>query len=467
MVFISRHEFSENGLSYVLCASPSDKGKFVSANEALKTNPEVVELYEKLNNNNNNNNIFTYDDDNHNDTFSMKNTFSMKMPHYYKSMIENCLEENHYVATFDLIEAFQTKNYHPVEEQIRRLMDIIVNDQVENMEIITGAYRVLQHILQTSGTTAFQKIWEIDHVDPEQKPGPLWNEYTDFWNFIEQLIPHQLSTDKVETVKKVERVERIVMLLDHIVGVFETDIQLKKGNLGNSILLSLIPKGYGRLRTNIKGLVQTLTSAFHVNNISIEIIRIFQRLLGQIILLSLSGHICPDSLKTELYIQINKLDPFQFQLFLQTMTSNTFKCKLLDHALKDTNLTQISRQNKNSLNCPVDLLKITQIYFDSSPYYKISTKSSATWRHIFILCSLLQSYIQSKILRVGDKIYSGLDDDEINLINNSNEINERINELVDSLNEDEDINPDLKKRTKFLLDLLKIDVNRLKELDTQ
>ncbi|CAG8463267.1 79_t:CDS:2, partial [Diversispora eburnea] len=316
------------------------------------------------------------------------------------------------VATFDLIEAFQTKNYHPNEEQIRRLMDIIVNDQVENMEIITGAYRVLQHILQTSGTTAFQKIWKIDHVDHEQ--GPLWNKYTDFWNFLEQLIPYQQSTDKVE---KVERVERVIMLLDHIVCVFEADIYSKRGNLGNSILLSLIPKGYGRLRTNIK------------------------------------GHICTDSLKTELYIQMNKLDPFRFQLFLQTMASNTFKCILLDHALKDTNLTQISRQNRNSLNCPVNLLKITQIYFDSSPYYKNSTKSSATWRHIFILCSLLQSYIQSKIFRVGDKIYSGLDDDEINLIGNSNEINERINELVDSLNEDEDIDLDLKKRTKFLLDL--------------
>ncbi|CAG8662347.1 12446_t:CDS:2, partial [Acaulospora morrowiae] len=408
-------------------------GDLVTADEVLKTKPELVELYEKLN----------VSIDNVPGEFQ-----SIKMPNAYRSMIEDCLEENHYNAVFDLIESFQNSTYHPSEEQIRRLMDMIVNDEVENLDTATRAYRVLQHVLQTSGTEAFQNVWKLDEKE-EYNKGSFWSQYTDFWRFIEiQFKPHQ-DNDKED---------RTIMLLDHIVNVFETDIRLKKGNLGSTMLLHLIPKSTGKLRHPI----QTLMSPFNEEEIYTEIARISQRLLEQIVLLSFSGYICLDVLLTEVYLQINKHNPGQFQLFLQTIISNVFRFKILDRAFQDTSLIRISHQDRNYILTPINMTKIITIYFYSTPYYKNTTRSIATWRHIFMLYTLFQSYMNSKVLRIGDKVHCGLDEEEVNLIINGL-VDERVEEIENSL-EEENIDSDIKNRAEFFLKMLKIDIKRIKKL---
>ncbi|CAG8841283.1 22898_t:CDS:2, partial [Racocetra persica] len=108
---------------------------------------------------------------------------SRTMPNGYQSLIDNCLEENHYDAALDLLESCQSQHYHPPEQHIRRLMDIIASDQVDDY-IASRAYKVLQHILQTSGNAAFQYIWTSEQIDTEE--GTLWANYVNFWKFIEK-----------------------------------------------------------------------------------------------------------------------------------------------------------------------------------------------------------------------------------------------------------------------------------------
>ncbi|CAG8806308.1 19212_t:CDS:2, partial [Racocetra fulgida] len=144
-----------------------------TANEILKKHPELLELYENLNN------------------FSTNLPQSRTMPNGYQSLIDNCLEENHFKqklmtyfiddAALDLLESCQT--YKQIRQHIRRLMDIIASDQVDD-DIASRAYKVLQHILQTSGNAAFQYIWTSEQIDTEE--GTLWANYVNFWKFIEK-----------------------------------------------------------------------------------------------------------------------------------------------------------------------------------------------------------------------------------------------------------------------------------------
>ncbi|CAG8717103.1 12831_t:CDS:2 [Cetraspora pellucida] len=395
MAYISESECSEAGILYVLRTSSTAEETSVTAEEILKKHPELLELYENLNN------------------FSTNLPQSRTMPNGYQSLIDNCLEENHYDAALDLLESCQSQHYHPPEQHIRRLMDIIASDQVDD-DIASRAYKVLQHILQTSSNEAFQYIWTSERIDADE--GTLWENYVNFWKFIENRFTSLIKVNK-------DKHERIIMILDHIVNVIEIDIKVKKDQLNSSLLLQLIPKSYGRIRTNIKDPINVLLFPFR-EEVSIEIARLSQRLLKQ------------------------------------TILSNTFKCMLLDLALRDTDLSLVPRQNRNMVNSPLSLVKFVNIYFDSKPYSnKNNPIAMALWRHIFILCSAFQSYINSKTMRVGHKVFCGLDDEERKLIIDK-VIIQRVNELMKRL-EDQKMNSELKKNTKFLLEIMNIDIERI------
>ncbi|CAG8814031.1 6543_t:CDS:2, partial [Racocetra fulgida] len=94
--------------------------------------------------------------------------------------------------------------------------------------------------------------------------------------------------------------------------------------LNSTLLLQFIPKSCGR--TNIKDPINALLSPFR-EEVSIEVARLSQRLFKQ------------DSHKP----------------LLQTMLSNTFKCMLLDLALRDTDLSLVPRQNRSMVNSPLSL----------------------------------------------------------------------------------------------------------------
>ncbi|CAG8572841.1 16530_t:CDS:2, partial [Cetraspora pellucida] len=395
MAYISESECSEAGILYVLRTSSTAEETSVTAEEILKKHPELLELYENLNN------------------FSTNLPQSRTMPNGYQSLIDNCLEENHYDAALDLLESCQSQHYHPPEQHIRRLMDIIASDQVDD-DIASRAYKVLQHILQTSSNEAFQYIWTSERIDADE--GTLWENYVNFWKFIENQFTSLIKVNK-------DKHERIVMILDHIVNVIEIDNKVKKEQLNSSLLLQLIPKSYGRIRTNIKDPINVLLFPFR-EEVSIEIARLSQRLLKQ------------------------------------TILSNTFKCMLLDLALRDTDLSLVPRQNRNMVNSPLSLVKFVNIYFDSKPYSnKNNPIAMALWRHIFILCSAFQSYINSKTMRVGHKVFCGLDDEERKLIIDK-VIIQRVSDLMKRI-EDQKMNSELKKNTKFLLEIMNIDIERI------
>ncbi|CAG8513016.1 10804_t:CDS:2 [Dentiscutata heterogama] len=306
---------NDAGVSYVLHTSDEEE-TVVAAGEILEKHPELLELYECLN----------------------------------------------YDAALDLLESCQSQHYHPPELHIRRLMNIIVNDQVDD-DIASRAYKIFT------------------------------------CKFIENLFT---------SLTKVDKSDRIMMILDHIVSVIEIDIKVKKEELNSTLLLKLIPKSYGRVRTNIKDLVNALLSPFH-EEVSIETARLSQRILKQ------------------------------------TMLSSTFKCMLLDLALRNTDFSRIPRQNRTMVTSPLSFVKFVNIYFDSKPYNKNDTIS--LWRHIFILCSAFQSYVDSKTMRVCHKVFCGLNDEERKLIIDK-VINQRVAELKKRI-DGEKVDSELKKIQSF------------------
>ncbi|CAG8753507.1 15243_t:CDS:2 [Dentiscutata erythropus] len=424
-MYISGSECSEAGVSYVLHMSDEEE-TVVTAGEVLEKHPELLELYECLNNSLIN--------------FPSSPLQSKTMPNGQQKLMIYFIDN----AALDLLESCQSQHYHPPEQHIQRLMDTIVSDQVDD-DIASRSYKVLQHVLQTSGNAAFQNIWTFEQLDAEQ--GTLWENYVNFWKFIENLFT---------SLTKVDKSDRIMMLLDHIVSVIEIDIKVKKEELNSTLLLKLIPKSYGRVRTNIKDLVNALLSPFH-EEVSIETARLSQRILKQIIILSHAGHICSSSLITEIYQQMNKFKRSQLKLFLQTMLSSTFKCMLLDLALRNTDFSRIPRQNRAMVTSPLSFVKFVNIYFDSKPYNK--NDPTSLWRHIFILCSAFQSYVDSKTMRVGHKVFCGLNDEERKLIIDK-VINERVAELKKRI-DGEKMDSELKKNTKFLLEIMNIDIERI------
>ncbi|CAG8695053.1 7866_t:CDS:2, partial [Racocetra fulgida] len=138
--------------------------------------------------------------------------------------------------------------------------------------------------------------------------------------------------------------------------------------LNSTLLLQFIPKSCGR--TNIKNPINVLLSPFR-EEVSIEVARLSQR------------------------------------LFKQTMLSNTFKCMLLDLALRDTDLSLVPRQNRTMVNSPL----------------------------------------------IGYKVFCGLDDDERKLIADK-VIIQRVTKLMERI-EKEKMSSELKKNTKLLLEIMK------------
>lgn len=60
-------------------------------------------------------------------------------------------------------------------------MEIIVNPKVDK-DINFKSYKILQHVLYTTGSIAFENIWNFEnHSDPEE----VWPVgYDSFWAFI-------------------------------------------------------------------------------------------------------------------------------------------------------------------------------------------------------------------------------------------------------------------------------------------
>ncbi|RIA82897.1 hypothetical protein C1645_487880 [Glomus cerebriforme] len=176
----------------------------------LKTYPELVELYEKLNK--------------PIKQFSAL-TNSKIMPNTYQSLIENCLDEEHNVAALDLLESFQNEYYYPPKHHIRRMMDIIVNPPADkDKDVSFKSYKILQHVLYSTGSSAFENIWNFEKVCSEQED--VWPiGYNNFWAFIKDkfMLSTQITNDDQST--------RILLLLEQIVSVFEVDMQIKQVSL--------------------------------------------------------------------------------------------------------------------------------------------------------------------------------------------------------------------------------------------
>ncbi|KAG9286650.1 hypothetical protein G9A89_012200 [Geosiphon pyriformis] len=441
---IQNQTHEEGGILYLLAefAGEDTKATWKTAEEILSSRPEVIESYYVLN--------AAWGKEIR--TFEGK-VHARIMPKTYQDLIENCLDESHYSAALDLMESFQNEHEYLPEHHIRRVMDLIVNEKVED-NVAARAYKLLQHVLQTSGSEPFQNIWKIPKELPEQDG--LWAEYPlDFWKFIQTKL---VSSSMNGEAKKIIRES---MLLDHIISIFEFDLLIKKDKLGSCMILQIFPKNYGRVRNNIKYPIEALLAPFSMAEICpIETARLSQRLLGQIIILSYAGIICHDTLKREMYLLINKFNPENFELFIQTINFNTFKSKLLDHALQDANLGEVSRTYKSLIHAGLDLSKIIHVYFQSTPYYRKVSRSTAICRHTFILVTLLQSYIQSKLLRIDSKVYCGLSKEERNLLA-EDLIRPKLEELEQWLDDEKTIDKRLRRRAKFMIELANI------ALDTQ
>ncbi|CAG8458580.1 115_t:CDS:2 [Ambispora gerdemannii] len=434
MAHIVQSQFCpERGLIYLLVSGDDPDKKWKSAEEILSSRPELIELHEKL---------YNLKSKHYPQSFAIKPRL---IPKTYQDLIENCLDEEHYNGSLDLMESFQNEREYLPVYHIRQIMGIIVDETVEN-SLVIRAYKLLQHILQTCGAEPFQSVWKIDKANIEQ--GFIWCEYPlDFWKFFETKLMLTLNDDSSS------KVDRTLMLLNHLTNVHEMDII---NNLESSLLIQLFTKNYGKVRTNIKYPIEALLAPFSTDDIiPIRTARVAQRLLEQIILLSYAGIICTDTLKRELYLLIIKLNPDNFRVFFQTLPCTTFKCKLLDHALQDTNLGEVQREHRYLCNASLDLSKIIHVYFQSKPYYRRVCRSTAIWRHTFMLMTLLQSYIQSKSLRISEKIYNGLRDDEKKLFV-EDLVRQKLEELAQWIADEKNIKKEFRQSAKLLIDLASI-----------
>ncbi|CAJ0831106.1 21292_t:CDS:10 [Entrophospora sp. SA101] len=488
MKFIKKYQTSKDGLSYMLSTpsklrnkenSDENNGEIVNlhndgiwekAEKVLITKPEIIEIYEKLNS------ITT----NPNNKTKKK---SLLMPNTCQNMIDNCLQENHYSGAIDLIGSFYNQSYNPSEKHIRQLMDLVVNDQKVNYRMALKAHKILNQILQQEGSLPFENIWssspsssdfdsQINEIDD------IWKEYKDFWNFFKKTMfqPHLMDDDKSQ---------RKLLLFEHIVSVLEVDIKLKQENLSSTIFLQLIPNNYGAQQrtTNIKTPVDILISIFDKDEISKDFVNMIQRLLDLMIILSYSEHICSKTLTTEIYLKSKHLDSSKFQLFLQTLISNTFKAKLLDLALSNADINSAGRNYRHLIKSQLSLSKIINVYFDSIPFKKTKKgdiMSDLAWRHYYMLYWILQSYISSKIIRVNNCINNnrntrrnsgddsimmicGLDDEEYELVINNTVVN-KINNLQESIKKNNIISSGIKFQVQFLLEMLSLNIESLKLL---
>jgi hypothetical protein len=62
------------------------------------------------------------------------------------------------------------------------MMDIIVNPKVDK-DIASKSFKILQHVLYSTGSVAFENIWnfEKDHSEPDD----VWPiGYDNFWAFV-------------------------------------------------------------------------------------------------------------------------------------------------------------------------------------------------------------------------------------------------------------------------------------------
>jgi len=115
------------------------------------------------------------------------------------------------------------------------------------------------------------------------------------------------------------------------------------------------------------------------------------------------------------------------------------------------------------MKSPLDLRKIAKVYFYSIPYCRNLTESTATWRHIFFLRSILQSYISAKTLKQGNEIFHGLEDDEVDVIINDLIIT-RVEELKKWLLKKKSMKKDLKSRSELLLEMVDADVKQISSI---
>ncbi|PKK69590.1 hypothetical protein RhiirC2_866672 [Rhizophagus irregularis] len=433
MAYISDRKEEEGNLYFLLCETEETEGVRKEAEEMLKVYPEIVESYEKLNKS-----IKTF------------STNSKIMPNTYQSLIENCLDEEHYTAALDLLDSFQNEQFYPPKLHIRKMMEIIVNPKVDK-DINFKSYKILQHVLYTTGSIAFENIWNFEnHSDPEE----VWPVgYDSFWAFIKDKF-----NSLTQNIDDNDQSTRILLFLEQIVNVFEIDMRIKQRKFFSSILLRLVT----RSRTNLRIVIDSLITSVFSKEIPMEAIRLSQRLLDQIIILSYAGHICRDSLKNEMYLQINLLEPSRMISFLQTLLSNTFKYQLIEKALLDSDLSNIKKEKKLILSS-LSLVKITKIFLYSIPYTRNLTEPVAIWRHIFFYSSILQSYVNAKTLRQEKQgkvvIVHGLDDEEMDVVADDL-ISKRLKDLKKWLKQ-KDMG-DLKDRSELLLEMMDADAKQIK-----
>ncbi|CAG8704744.1 14199_t:CDS:2, partial [Funneliformis mosseae] len=431
MSYISSREITEDGVSFLFCESEGAEGVWKEVEEMLKSYPELVESYKRLNK--------------RIKGFSAEKLKSPKaMPNTYISFIDICLDENHNNAALDLLESFQNENYYPPKDHIRKMMDFIA-DLTLDKNICSKSYKVLQHTLHATGSIAFEDMWSFE----ENNLDDIWPiGYDNFWMFIKSRFNSAMNT-------KDDQSERMLLFLEQVVNIFEIDMQIKQENFSSSILLRLIPKSVGKLRGNPKVIIDSLLTPFYSEEISMETVRLSQRLFDQIIILSYAGYICNDSLTNEVYLQINKLDSSMMTLFLQTLFSNTFRCQLLNIALLDSDFNELKRKPgmKKLISSPLSLEKIAKLYFYSMPY--CLTEPDAIWRHMFFLNSILQSYISTKTLIQGKIVYHGLEEEEVDVITDDLIIT-RVKELKKWIKKKK-MEKDLKTRSELLLDMIDTD----------
>ncbi|GBC05337.1 hypothetical protein RclHR1_06180022 [Rhizophagus clarus] len=254
MPYISDREISEEGIIFKFCETEETEGVKKEAEEMLKDYPELVESYEKLNK-----------------PLKTFSTNSKIMPNTYQSLIENCLDEEHYTAALQFMDSFQNEQYYPSKVHIRQVMDIIVNPKVDK-DITYKSYKILQHVLCSTGSIAFENIWnfEKDHSEPED----VWPiGYDNFWMFIKDKF-----NSLAQNIDDTDQSSRILLLIEQIVNVFEIDIRIKKRKLSSSILLRLVT----RSRTSLRIILESLILSGFSKEISMEAIRLLQRLLDQV-----------------------------------------------------------------------------------------------------------------------------------------------------------------------------------------
>ena len=91
------------------------------------------------------------------------------------------------------------------------MMDIIVDPRVEKV-IASKSYKILQHTLYSTGSNAFEKIWDFERINSEHED--LWPiGFDNFWAFIKNKF--NLSTQNTEDgqVKKNFLIEKVIIFI--------------------------------------------------------------------------------------------------------------------------------------------------------------------------------------------------------------------------------------------------------------